>query len=319
MCGIVGMWNQSDESIVADMARCVAHRGPDGLDWLIKGNSSLGASRLAIMGDPGASAIFYDSETKVTVLFNGEVYNIRELRAELTVAGHILNTDLESQVVAKLYDLHRSDFAKRLKGMFAIAILDGNRLVLTRDRFGIKPLYYASVGRKVIFGSEIKSILAHPEITTQLHIPALEEITIFGYIFTADKTLFEGIIQVEPGTVVTFSEYGQSTIKFWQPPEASYFDQERHFDYAIAVIQLRKLIVETMDLLLSHGCHPVGIYLSGGLDSTILALVARNILGYPVTTFTLADSPESIELLSPRKVAKKLGTNHIERRVTLDD
>jgi len=203
--------------------------------------------------------------------------------------------------------------------MFAIAILDGNRLVLTRDRFGIKPLYYASVGRKVVFGSEVKSILVHPEVTAQLHVPALEEITVFGYVFSPDKTLFEGIIQVEPGTVVIFSEDGRLVTKFWQAPEASYFDQERHLDYSTAVVQLRKLIIETMDLLLSHGNHPVGIYLSGGLDSTILALVARNILGYPVTTFTLADSPESIDLLSAREVAKKLGTSHIERRVTLDD
>lgn len=319
MCGIAGIWNQSDEAIVAKMAQSVAYRGPDGLDSLTIANSSLGASRLAIMGEPDASAIFYDPETKIAVLLNGEVYNIKELRAELTAAGYVFHTNLESEVVAKLYVHHGPDFAERPKGMFAIAILDGNRLVLTRDRFGIKPLYYASVGRKVVFGSEIKSILAHPEVTAQLHIPALEEITVFGYVFSPDKTLFEGIIQVEPGTAVTFSEDGRSVTKFWQAPEASYFDQERHLDYSTAVIQLRKLIIETMDLLLSHGDHPVGIYLSGGLDSTILALVARNILGYPVTTFTLADSPENADLLSAREVARKLGTSHIERRVTLDD
>ncbi|GAI35370.1 unnamed protein product, partial [marine sediment metagenome] len=253
---------------------------------------------------------FYDPETKIAVLLNGEVYNIRELHAELATAGYMFHTDLESEVVAKLYVHQGLDFAKRLKGMFAIAILDGNRLVLTRDRFGIKPLYYASVGRKVVFGSEVKAILVHPEVTAQLHIPALEEITVFGYVFSSDKTLFEGIFQVEPGTIVTFSEGKQSTAKFWQAPGASYFDQGHHLDYSTAVIQLRKLIIETMDLLLSHGDHPVGIYLSGGLDSTILALVARNILGYPITTFTLADSSETADLLTAREVASKLGTRH---------
>ena len=319
MCGIVGIWNQSDKATVAKMAQSVAHRGPDGLVCLTTDNSSLGASRLAIIGNPDTPAVFCDPESNIAVLLNGEIYNIEALRTELAAAGCIFHTNLESEVVAKLYAHHGLDFATRLKGMFAIAILDGNRLVLARDRFGIKPLYYASVARKVVFGSEVKAILAHPEVTAKLHIPALEEITVFGYVFSPDKTLFEGIIQVEPGTVVVFSEDGRLVTKFWQAPEASYFDQERHLDYSTAMIQLRQLIIETVDLLLSHGDHPVGIYLSGGLDSTILALIARNILGYPVTTFTLADSHESADLLSAREVAKKLGTSHIERRVTLND
>jgi len=319
MCGITGIWNQSDEAIVAKMARSVAHRGPDGLDFLTIDNSSLGASRLAIVGDPTASAIFRDSETNTVVMLNGEIYNIGELRAELVAAGFIFHTDLEAEVVAKMYACYGIDFAERLKGMFAIAILDGNRLVLARDRFGIKPLYYTNAGQKVIFGSEIKSILVHPDVTAQLHIPALEEISVFGYVYSPDKTLFERIIQVEPGTVLIISKDGQLTERFWQAPEASYFDPERHLDYSTAVIQLRQLIIETMDLLLAHGNHPVGIYLSGGLDSTILALVARNILGYPVTTFTLADGSETADLLAAREVSAKLGTRHIERRVTVDD
>jgi len=319
MCGIVGILNQSDEQIVMKMAHSVAHRGPDGLDSLTTDNGSLGASRLTILGDPDASAIFYNAETNVAVMLNGEIYNIGTLRKDLATAGCEFHTDLESEVVLELYRCQGIDFATQLKGMFAIAILDNNRLVLARDRFGIKPLYYTSIGQKVLFGSEIKAILAHPEFVAKLYVPALEEINVFGYVYSLDKTLFEGIIQVEPGTVVVFSEDRRLVTKFWQAPEASYFDQERHLDYSTAVIQLRKLIMETMDLLLSHGDHPVGIYLSGGLDSTILALVARNILGYPVTTFTLAYSPESADLLSAREVAKKLGTSHIEQRVTLDN
>ncbi len=319
MCGIVGIWNQSDDAVVAEMAQSVAHRGPDGLDWMTTDSNSLGASRLAIVGDPGASAIFHDPKVNTTVLLNGEIYNVKDLRSELLSAGYTFHTNLESEVVAKLYAHYGLDFVAHLKGMFAIAILDDKRLMLVRDRFGIKPLYYTSVGRKVIFGSEIKSILVHPEVTAQLHIPALEEVTVFGYVFSTNKTLFEGIIQVEPGTIVVFSEDGQSVTKYWQAPEASYFDQERHLDYSSAVIELRKLIIETIDLHLSHGDHSVGIYLSGGLDSTILALVARHILGYPITTFTLADSSDTEDLLAAREVARKLGTRHIERRVTIDD
>lgn len=319
MCGIVGMWDQLDEELVANMARSVAHRGPDGLDWLTVGNNSVGASRLAIVGDPSASAIFYDPQTNVAVMLNGEIYNIGTLRGDLARNGYTFHTDLESEVVLQLYRQHGLNFAARLQGMFAIAILDGNRLVLARDRFGIKPLYYAHAGKKVLFGSEIKAILAHPDVTASLSVPALDEISVFGYVHSLDKTLIEGVLQVEPGTVVVFSEDGQASLKFWQAPRATYFHQERHLDFSTAASQLRHLIVKAMDALLSHGDHPIGIYLSGGLDSTILTLVARNILGYPVTTFTLADSSETADLLAAREVARKLGTRHIERRVTVDD
>lgn len=319
MCGIVGILNQSDEQIVMRMAQSVAHRGPDGLDSLTTDNGSLGASRLTILGDPNASAIFYDAETNVAVMLNGEIYNIGTLRKDLATAGREFHTDLESEVVLELYRCQGIDFATQLKGMFAIAILDNNRLVLARDRFGIKPLYYTSIGQKVLFGSEIKAILAHPEFTAKLYVPSLEELNVFGYIYSPDKTLFDGITQVEPGTVVVFSEGKQESRRFWQAPQASYFVQEHHLDFSAAVSQLRKLIIETMDLLLSHGNHPIGIYLSGGVDSTILTLVTRAILGYPVTTFSLADSSETPDLLAAREVARKLGTRHIERRVTVDD
>lgn len=319
MCGIVGILNQSDEQIVMKMAQSVAHRGPDGLNSLTTRHGSLGASRLAIVGNPNASAIFYDAETNRAVMLNGEIYNINALRQDLTAAGCIFHTELESEVIAELYKRDGLDFAAQLKGMFAIAILDGDRLVLARDRFGIKPMYYANIGRRVLFGSEIKAIIKHPEFEAKLYLPALEEISVFGYIYSLNKTLFEGITQVEPGTVVAFCEDKQIYKRFWQAPQARYLDQECHSDFPTAVSQLRNLIIETMELFLSHGDHSIGIYLSGGIDSTILTIVARAILGYPVTTFTLAAASETADLLAAREVAKKLGTQHIERRVTIDD
>jgi len=319
MCGIVGILNQSNEQIVMKMTQNVAHRGPDGLNSLIAANGSLGASRLAILGDPHASAIFCDAVTNIAVMLNGEIYNIEALRQDLTAAGCVFHTELESEVIAELYKRDGLDFAAQLKDMFAIAILDGNRLILARDHFGIKPLYYAKIGQRVLFGSEIKAILAHPEFKAKLYLPAVEETNVFGYIYSPDRTLFEGITQVEPGTVVTFCEGKQTCKRFWQAPQASYFDPTCHMDFPDAVSRLRNLIIKTVDLLISHGDHTVGVYLSGGLDSTILVLVARAILGYPVTTFTLAAASETADLLAAREVAKKLGTQHIERRVTVDD
>ena len=319
MCGIVGILNQSDKQIVMKMAQSVAHRGPDGIDWLTMSSSSLGASRLAIKGDPNASAIFYNAEPNIAVVLNGEIYNIEAIRADLAKAGCKFRTNLESEVISELYKREGLDFTAQLKGMFAIAILDGSQLVLARDRFGIKPMYYANIGRRVLFGSEIRSILKHPEFEAKLHLPALEEISVFGYIYSLNKTLFEGITQVEPGTAVVFSEGKHESRRFWQAPQARYLDRECHLDFPTAVSQLRNLIIETMELLLSHGDHPIGIYLSGGVDSTILTIVARAILGYPITTFTLAGSSETADLLAAREVAKKLGTRHIERRVTVND
>ena len=319
MCGIVGILNQSDEQRVMKMAQSVAHRGPDGLNSLTTENGSLGASRLAILGDPHASAIFCDAESNVVVMLNGEIYNIEALRQDLAAAGCVFHTELESEVISQLYRCRGLDFAVQLQGMFAIAILDGNQLILARDRFGIKPLYYAKIGQRVLFGSEIKAILVHPEFKAKLYLPAVEETNVFGYIYSPDRTLFDGITQVEPGTVVAFCEGKQICKRFWQAPQASYFNPTCHMDFPDAVSRLRNLIIKTVDLLLSHGDHAVGIYLSGGLDSTILVLVARAILGYPVTTFTLAAASETADLLAAREVAKKLGTQHIERRVTVDD
>ena len=281
MCGIVGIWNQPDEATVVKMAQSVAHRGPDGLDWMTKNNSSLGASRLAIVGDANASAIFYDAETNVSILLNGEIYNVNALRAQLAATGIVFHTTLESEVVAKLYVHYGLGFAEHLKGMFAVVILDSDRLLLTRDRFGIKPMYYADLGEKVVFGSEIKALLTHPGISPQLNIAALQESMVFGYVYSANKTLFQGILQVEPGTVVNFCEGKRSVQKFGEFPQARYYDDGEHPEYQTAVALLRVHLIETMDLLLHHGDHPMGIYLSGGLDSTILTLVARAILDRP--------------------------------------
>jgi asparagine synthase (glutamine-hydrolysing) len=319
MCGIVGIWNQADREAVAQMARSVSHRGPDGLDYRIVGNSSYGASRLAIVGEPYASAIFHDPESGSVIMLNGEIYNIELLRTRLVKSGCVFRTDLESEVILHLYRRDGLNFVRELQGMFAIAIADDSGLVLARDRIGIKPLYYSSTKEGILFGSEIKAILAYPGYHARLNISALEEITVFGYIHSRDTTLFENIHQIEPGTIISFSRDGQQIYKYWRAPEASYFNKERHLDYPTALRQLKSIIIESLDNLLSHGSHPFGIYLSGGIDSTILTLVAKNILGYPVTTFTLSDDSDNADLLAAKEVSNKLGTHHIERKVSVDD
>ena len=142
---------------------------------------------------------------------------------------------------------------------------------------------------------------------------------VFGYVSSLDRTVFRGICQVEPGTVMTFAQEGDSSLRYWRTPRSVYQGEGPQPEYDVAVSRLRQLMIESVELLATHGGHPLGIYLSGGLDSTILTLVAREILGHPVTTFTLADGSDSADLLAAREVAEKLGTQHVERRVTLDD
>jgi len=319
MCGIVGIWNQQDEATVARMAWSIASRGPDGIDWVVRDSNSLGASRLSIVGDPKASAIYFDPLTGVSVLLNGEIYNVNELRGQLLSRGIVFHSDLESEVVAKLYQIHGLAFAKLLKGMFAIAIVGRDWLVLSRDKFGIKPMYYVDHGDSVVFGSEIKALLEHPNSSAQLDISALQQSIVFGYVYAEDKTLFEGIRQVEPGTVAEFAINKRHIHRFWQLPQARYQKESEVLPYHDAVARLREVIIETMDLLLHHGNDSKGIYLSGGLDSTILTLVAQNILDYPVTTFTLADDPENPDFTAAKEVAGKIGTRHVERIVGLQD
>lgn len=319
MCGIAGLWNEASEPAIEAMTRAVAHRGPDGLQFVARGNHSLGASRLAIVGSPTAPPIFSDPSANLSVLFNGEIYNIGPLRAELAAQGVLLQTDLESEVLARLYQREGPKFASRLNGMFAIALLDDDTLVLARDRFGIKPLYYSILNGKIAFGSEIKAILHHPGARSRLRLSALEEVLVFGYIYSPTDTLFEGIQQVEPGSVLVFDRTGRRRHRFGAIPAARYLAAEEPIDYKTAVAQLREHLVKAVASELMHDEHDKGLYLSGGLDSTTVALIAKAILGYPITTFTLTDSAESDDLQAAREVAVRLGTRHVEQIVDVED
>ncbi len=319
MCGIAGIWNQADEGIMRAMVQAVAHRGPDGLAWSASGRHSVGAARLAIVGDPTAPAVFRDPITGLIALLNGEIYNYHSLRMELHRQGDFFRTDLEAEVICRLYARYGAGFASRLKGMFAIAILDGDRLVLARDRFGIKPLYYVQQGGKVAFGSEIKALLACPGITPQLNLAALAQIAVFGYICSPTYTLFLGIRQVQPGSVLVFDVDKTQVCRFGELPPARYLGESEEDDYEAAVAHLREHIIEMTATLLSHGNQPKGLYLSGGLDSSTIALVARAILGQPLSTFTLGDSRAGEDFAAARAVAARLGTQHVARVVDVED
>jgi asparagine synthase (glutamine-hydrolysing) len=319
MCTIVAALHESKPDVLRRMAVAVRHRGPDSLEVWTNERHGIAACRLSIYGDPDAPMIYKDRQTGLVVLLNGEIYNYADLWRELEREGLKPETNLETELVARLYSIRGERFASRLKGMFAIAILDGDRLVLARDRFGIKPLYYFQQGSSVLVCSEIKGLLAHPRVTTELNVSALEDTAVFGYVHSREETFFKGIRQVQPGTVLTFdSSWAASCCSFGSFPPAFYSDNGVEKTYPDSVRETKRLVVQAVERMFRHGTMEKGLYLSGGLDSTTLAYAARAELDYSLKTFSLADSPDSPDLLAARAVAKALGTEHREFTVSLD-
>lgn len=322
MCSIVITFNESNPRNLKKMAETVQHRGPDSSEIWPAGKHGIAACRLSIFGNPDASMIYLDQETGYIVLLNGEIYNYRELWNDLSKSGFQPKTDLEAELVARMYQIHGLNFIKYLKGMFAIALFDRDRLVLARDNFGIKPLYYTSVDRKVIICSEIKGILAHPQINPRLSLRSLKETNVFGYVVDQEATLFQGIRQIKPGSAITVSADGTiEKHEFFKAPEARYAngDGDMHSTYNDACRSVREHLIQTVDKMFSHGSMEKGIYLSGGLDSSTIALIAKRILNYPVKTFTLSDTEENSDFQAARGVAKALETQHHEFFVKADD
>ncbi len=320
MCSIVITFNESNPHNLKKMAETVQHRGPDSIEIWPAGKHGIAACRLSIFGNPDAPMIYLDPETGYVVLLNGEIYNYRGLWNDLAKSGHTTRTDLEAELISRMYQVHGLDFVKHLKGMFAIALFDGDRLILVRDSFGIKPLYYTSVNRRVIICSEIKGILAHPQISPHLNLQSLKETSVFGYVVDQEATFFEGIHQVKPGSaIIVLADGTIEKHKFFNAPEARYVNGDMHSAYADACTNVREHLIQTVDKMFSHGSMEKGIYLSGGLDSSTIALIAKRILNYPVETFTLSDTEENPDFQAARGVAKALETQHHEFFVKAND
>jgi len=302
------------------MAEKVRHRGPDSIEIWPAGKHGIAACRLSIFGDRRAPMIYLDPETGYVVLLNGEIYNYGELWQGLSTSGCWPRTDLEAELIARMYQVHGLGFTRQIKGMFAIAIFDKDRLILIRDGFGIKPLYYASAGNKTLVCSEIKGLLAHPQVGPELNLQSLEETSVFGYVVDQEATFFKSIHQVRPGSIVVVSEDGLIKKQiFFEMPKARYLNGDGSFDYTDRCNAVRERLIHTVEKMFSHGSMEKGILLSGGVDSSTMALVARRILNYPLKTFTLTDIDENPDFPAARDVARALGTEHYEYRITAND
>ena len=287
MCGIVGVLNDAQpvsRELLQEMTEVIAHRGPDDDGLYTDGPVGLGNRRLAIIDLSAAGhQPMLDDSGELVLTFNGEIYNFRELRAELQRLGHRFRSQTDTEVALVAYAEWGEECFRRFNGMFALAIWDRRRrtLVLARDRYGVKPLYYTKVAGGFLFGSEIKSFLRHPSFTVEVSRPHLLEYFTFQNIFS-DGTLFEGVHLLPPGHVLTTEEGGDPKIRrYWDfhfsEPDGKASDEE----YLEELDRLFRQAVERQ--LVSD--VPVGAYLSGGMDSGSITALAARALPY-ISTFT---------------------------------
>ena len=315
MCGLTGIVNRSGEpaepEVLKRMTDAVAHRGPDGEGYHLDGPVGLGHRRLAIIDLSDAAIQPLPNENgDLHLIFNGEIYNFAELRAELEAKGHRFRSQTDSEVILHGYEEWGDDCVDRLNGMFAFALWDKprRRLFIARDRHGIKPLYWYDRNGLFLFGSEIKSILAHPAVSAEVCYPALHEYFVFQNVFS-DLTLFEGVRMLPPGTTLEVVDGGEPKVTaYWDFPD---FGEQLDLSEDDAAEQLADLFVEAVTRQLVADV-PVGAYLSGGMDSgSITSVAARELPRMRTFTggFDLSsasglelnfDERETAELLSNR-------------------
>jgi asparagine synthase (glutamine-hydrolysing) len=324
VCGIVGVADfrggaGPDPGLLATMTDTLAHRGPDGrmvlrLDDGGSPRLTFGFRRLSII-DLGAGARAYSDESgRIRAICNGEIYNWPELEADLKTRGHRFETRCDTEVLPHLYEEHGLDFVRRLNGMFAFAIFDARaeRLVLGRDRVGEKPLYYVERPGELLFGSEIKALLAHPDVPRERDLEGLTRYLLYGY-FPAPWTPFRGIRKLPAGHLL-IAERGKVRIEpYWSAgrfvPAAARIPPVEE-----AASEVRRLLSEGVALRLRADV-PVGVFFSGGVDSTAIAALATEIQGKGVPTFSLGfDDADFDESGYARRAAALLGTDHHEMR-----
>jgi len=320
MCGIAGFVRArgsqpGDEALLGAMCDAIRHRGPDDDGRRIIGAAALGMRRLSIIDVAGGQQPITNESGDVTVVYNGEIYNYHELRARLLKAGHQLSTRSDTETLVHLYEDDGDRLVDSLRGMFGFAIWDTRRqrLLLGRDRLGIKPLYYWERPDGLSFASELRSFLVDPAFDPQLSEEAIALYLAFGYV-PDPHCIFRHVRKLAPGHVLTWNrDEGLSVRRYWSPlrPELSIEAPE-------AAQELRRLLEDAVRSHLESEV-PLGAFLSGGIDSsTVVALMARA-MDRRVQTFSIGfEEPEYNEAPHAARVAAQLGTDHTELIVRPD-
>ncbi|MBU0703759.1 MAG: asparagine synthase (glutamine-hydrolyzing), partial [Chloroflexi bacterium] len=317
MCGICGIVNISasrpiDRDVLLRMTQVLEHRGPDDRGIYIDEQAGLGSRRLSIIDLAGGRQPIANEDETMWIVFNGEIYNYRELRAYLQKRGHVFRTRTDTEVILHLYEEFGVDCAQHLNGIFAFAIWDARReeLVIARDRMGIKPLYYTEAAGQLIFGSEMKALLAHPDVARDIDPISLNEYLAFEYV-PSPRTIIRDVHRLEPGHILRYDARGLHVQQYWNISLArsEYRPPVNWRDYASGLQDTLKDAVRQE--LVSD--VPVGVLLSGGIDSsTIAALMVESYPG-TVDSFSIGFEEASFdESRYARMAAEHLGTRHHE-------
>ncbi|HEV3029578.1 MAG TPA: asparagine synthase (glutamine-hydrolyzing), partial [Planctomycetota bacterium] len=318
MCGLSGVvrWDgrPADLEQLKKMAACIAHRGPDDQDFWVSGEgparAGLGFRRLAIIDLSGGRQPMASASGRTRIVFNGEIYNFKELRADLEKRGCKFNTRSDTEVILQAYETFGEDCVRRLRGMFAFAIWDDQKksLFMARDRMGKKPLFYARKGQALYFASELKALLKSGEIARDVNLDAIP--LYFAYQFIpSPMTIFSGVERLPPAHWLTCDAKGTiRTERYWKLPRMPHLTD----DVPALCEELRSKLEEATRIRLVSDV-PLGAFLSGGIDSSaVVGYMAKNSTT-PVKTFSIGfEEQDFSELEYARKVAKHFATDHHE-------
>ena len=325
MCGIAGFVESSvvaapfgldtSRALVHRMCDVIRHRGPDDEGVWVDDGVALGMRRLSIIDLSTGHQPIHNEDRSVWIVFNGEIYNFKELRRDLEAAGHLFYTSTDTEVIVHAYEQWGAVAISRLRGMFGLAIWDtrARTLVVARDRIGIKPMHYANLNGRFYFGSELKSLLQAPDLPRDLDMDAVDHYLSFLYT-PRDGSIFESIRKLPPGHLLTWKSDRMTIEPYWQlPVNEAYRGSE-----ADAVHQLRGVLTDAVRSHLASDV-PLGAFLSGGIDSSLVVALMAETSSARVQTFSIGfNEPAFDELEHARRVARHFGTDHHELVVQPD-
>ena len=314
MCGIVGIMSFGERPVhleeLHQMCAAIVHRGPDEDGFYATRNAGLGMRRLSIIDLKTGRQPISNEDGTVWVVFNGEIYNFQELRKDLEKHGHRFATTTDTEVIVHLYEQYGDDCVQKMRGMFAFAVWDerNTRLLVARDRLGIKPLYFGEVNGRLVFASELKAILQLPEVQRKLNWNSVSHL--FTSLCTPPaESIIEGIHKLEPGNILVAAPRKPISVEpYWDVQ----FSPDRRRTEQDTIEELRRLINESVGLHLVSDV-PVGAFLSGGIDSSAVVAAASNLVSGRLNTYSIGFPEEDFnELRFARMMAKRLGTEHHE-------
>ncbi|MFN2492456.1 MAG: asparagine synthase (glutamine-hydrolyzing) [Pyrinomonadaceae bacterium] len=313
MCGIAGIVRNDkapvDQGLVGRMCEAIRHRGPDEDGFYFNGPVGLGMRRLSIIDLKGGQQPIHNQDGTAWIVFNGEIYNYRELRDKLEKLGHTFYTNSDTEAIIHAYDHYGSDCPKHLRGMFAFAIWDERtqELFLARDRVGKKPILYSPLNGQFVFGSEFSALLLHPEISKDVDVEALHHYLSFMCI-PAPFTAYRAIRKLEPGHSLRLKNGEIKIQQYWQPD----FSTKLHIDEQEAGERAIEILRDSVKVRLMSEV-PLGAFLSGGIDSSAVVALMSEESSAPVKTFSIGfEEQDFSELHHARRVAEHVGADHHE-------